>query len=206
MESDHHAIIDVGAGMTNQVSNTIDLLLAQSFKEIAVNKPIEKITIKEITDLAGVIRPTFYNHFQDKYELMEWIIRMELLEPMRPLLLKHQFADALYLPMEALIDSKAYYMRAARLEGQNSFEESLRSQISNLILECIPPEKLQSKLPYAWLTPQRTADYFAAVISDAVMCWILSGMEAPKEEFADVFLHLCFHSIAELIGDLHISE
>ena len=192
--------------MINQVSNTIDLLLAQSFKEIAVTKPIEKITIKEITDLAGVIRPTFYNHFQDKYELMEWIIRTELLETMRPLLLEHKFTEALYLPMDALLASKAYYIRAAKLEGQNSFEESLRGQVSELILECIPPQKLQAKLPYAWLTPRRAADYFAAIISDAAMGWILSGMEAPKEEFADVFLHLCFHSIVELIGELHISE
>jgi AcrR family transcriptional regulator len=68
------------------MSNTIDLLLAESFKEIAVTKPIEKITIKEITDRAGVIRPTFYNHFQDKYELMEWIIQTELISPMKPLL------------------------------------------------------------------------------------------------------------------------
>ena len=27
-----------------------------------------------ITDAAGVIRPTFYNYFQDKYEVMEWLL------------------------------------------------------------------------------------------------------------------------------------
>ena len=54
----------------------VDRLLAESFKELAAGAPIDKITIKEITDKAGVIRPTFYNHFQDKYELLEWIIRI----------------------------------------------------------------------------------------------------------------------------------
>ena len=67
--------------MTNQGRNAIDTLLAESLKELTIKQPIEKITIKEITDKAGVIRPTFYNHFQDKYELLEWIIRTELLEP-----------------------------------------------------------------------------------------------------------------------------
>ena len=57
--------------MTGQGKCAIDTLLAESFKELAKKHPIEKITIKEITDLAGVIRPTFYNHFQDKYELLE---------------------------------------------------------------------------------------------------------------------------------------
>ena len=53
--------------MTNQGKNAIDTVLAESLKELSESRPLEKITIKEITDKAGVIRPTFYNHFQDKY-------------------------------------------------------------------------------------------------------------------------------------------
>ena len=52
--------------MTNQGKNAIDLALAESLKEQAATRPIEKITIKEITDRAGPTRPNFYNHFQDK--------------------------------------------------------------------------------------------------------------------------------------------
>ena len=57
--------------MTQQGKNAIDLVLAESLIELSAKKPIDKITIKEITDKAGVIRPTFYNHFQDKYELID---------------------------------------------------------------------------------------------------------------------------------------
>ena len=70
--------------MASQGKREIDQLLADSFRELACQGPIEKITIKEITDRAGVIRPTFYNHFQDKYELLEWIINQDLIEPMKP--------------------------------------------------------------------------------------------------------------------------
>ena len=51
--------------MTGQAKSAVDTLLAEALKELAEKHPIEKITIKEITDRAGVIRPTFYNHFQD---------------------------------------------------------------------------------------------------------------------------------------------
>ncbi|MFR7520269.1 MAG: TetR family transcriptional regulator [Mediterraneibacter faecis] len=44
-------------------------LLALSFKELIMKMPFEKITVKMITDGADVIRPTFYKHFQDKYEI-----------------------------------------------------------------------------------------------------------------------------------------
>ena len=47
--------------MTQQGKNAIDLVLAESLIELSAKKPIDKITIKEITDKAGVIRPTFYS-------------------------------------------------------------------------------------------------------------------------------------------------
>ena len=56
--------------MVKKNKQSVDDLLAASFKELACQQPIEKITIKQITDKAGVIRPTFYNHFQDKYNLL----------------------------------------------------------------------------------------------------------------------------------------
>ena len=88
--------------MTNQGRNEIDKLLAESLKELTIKQPIEKITIKEITDKAGVIRPTFYNHFQDKYELLEWIIRTELLEPVKPLIQNGMIDQALIsIPKQA---------------------------------------------------------------------------------------------------------
>ena len=69
-----------------QSKTNIDEMLADSFKVLALKMPIDKITIKEITDGAGVIRPTFYNHFRDKYELLEWMIHREILEPVIPLM------------------------------------------------------------------------------------------------------------------------
>ena len=66
-----------------QSKTNVDQMLAESFKDLTLRMPIDKITIKQITDGAGVIRPTFYNHFQDKYGLLEWIIRTEILDPVR---------------------------------------------------------------------------------------------------------------------------
>ena len=80
-------------------NNAIDLLLAESLKEIAITKPIEKITIREITDRAGVIRPTFYNHFQDKYELLEWIVQNDLIDPMEPFIRRDMLKEGLTMAL-----------------------------------------------------------------------------------------------------------
>ena len=63
-----------------QIKELTKRLIANSFKELLLQNSFEKITIKMITDHANVIRPTFYNHFHDRYELLEWIFRDEVLD------------------------------------------------------------------------------------------------------------------------------
>ena len=107
--------------MENQTKETrkaIDLLLSESFKELALKKPIEKITIKEITGSAGVIRPTFYNHFRDKYELMEWIVREELMQPMLSIMQKGQYYE---VPYRALVTNEISNLLVAGRCASGSF-------------------------------------------------------------------------------------
>ena len=36
-------------------------------------KPIDKITVKDLVEICGVNRQTFYYHFDDVYDLLEWV-------------------------------------------------------------------------------------------------------------------------------------
>jgi probable dihydroxyacetone kinase regulator len=47
--------------------------LAESFKKLLRRQSFDKITVKEIVEDCGVNRQTFYYHFHDIYDLMEWI-------------------------------------------------------------------------------------------------------------------------------------
>lgn len=46
--------------------------LAASLKKLLSRKPLEKITVVDIAEDCGVNRQTFYYHFQDIYDLIEW--------------------------------------------------------------------------------------------------------------------------------------
>ena len=46
--------------------------LEASLKRLLLEKPLSKITISDITDDCGISRMTFYYHFQDIYDLVEW--------------------------------------------------------------------------------------------------------------------------------------
>lgn len=47
--------------------------LQQTLAKLLVQKPINKITVKELCDMVDINRSTFYAHYQDVYELMEQI-------------------------------------------------------------------------------------------------------------------------------------
>ena len=51
--------------------------LAPSLKNLLLKKPLNKITINDITDDCGINRMTFYYHFKDIYDLAEWACLQE---------------------------------------------------------------------------------------------------------------------------------
>ncbi|MDN6413139.1 TetR/AcrR family transcriptional regulator [Staphylococcus gallinarum] len=61
-----------------RVSRTKSLLM-NAFREIAKEKKIHAITVKDITDRATVNRATFYAHFYDKYDIMDYTISETIL-------------------------------------------------------------------------------------------------------------------------------
>ena len=46
--------------------------LEASLKNLLSKKPLDKITISDITEDCGISRMTFYYHFQDIFGLIEW--------------------------------------------------------------------------------------------------------------------------------------
>ena len=55
------------------MAQTTKRALEASLKKLLPRKPLNKITINDITEDCGVNRMTFYYHFQDIYDLIEWI-------------------------------------------------------------------------------------------------------------------------------------
>lgn len=47
-------------------------ILAQSLRELAKTRPIDAITVRDITENCGYSTATFYRQFKDKYDLIAW--------------------------------------------------------------------------------------------------------------------------------------
>ncbi len=94
-------------------------LLAESLKELSARKSIDKITVKEIVQNCGFTAKTFYNHFQDKYDLIAWIYSTAALKIM------------------SKIDGENYTWRDSLSDGFKYFLDN-KDFLKNLIEKSLP--------------------------------------------------------------------
>jgi len=59
------------------MSNKTKQALGSALKQMLNVKPIDKITAKDIVEICGVNRQTFYYHFDDVYDLLEWVFELD---------------------------------------------------------------------------------------------------------------------------------
>ena len=60
-------------------SNITKKALADALKELMDTKPFHKISVSDICERCQMNRKSFYYHFKDKYDLMNWIYDTEFI-------------------------------------------------------------------------------------------------------------------------------
>lgn len=172
--------------------------LAQSMKQLLRKSPIEKITIQELVDLAGVIRPTFYHHFRDKYELLEYIVREDLLVPVKPLLMNDMITEGLTLLFSSIKKEREFYERAVRIEGQNSFESIAIQEVKKLLLEVMESLYGRNHYRYVWLSRDVIAEYYAQSMCYVAITWIKQDFMIEPRELSEIYDHLTKSSMVDI--------
>ncbi len=101
-------------------ANLTEKALAKTMKHLLSQKPLCKISIKDITSECQINRKTYYYHFRDKYELVNWIFLDEFYN-----YLDYNNISNVWDFLEPLsvyfYENKKYYRNAFAYKGQNSF-------------------------------------------------------------------------------------
>ncbi len=176
-------------------------ILAASLKQLLGRIPMEKITVKDITDGAGVIRPTFYNHFSDKYELLEYIIREDLLKPVKPLLLNHMIMEGLTLLFSNLKNDRDFYINAVKIEGQNSFESIARQEVTKLLLEVMDEVSGGNHYRYVWLSRDIVAQFYAQSMCYVAITWIKRDFMIEPKELSEIYEYLTKSTMLDVLKE-----
>lgn len=175
-------------------------LIADSFKELMLTNPFEKITIKMICDKAGLIRPTFYNHYKDKYDLVEWIFYEDIIKDVTNLIEHGMEEEATKYLITCMYEEREFYKKVFETTGQNCFEDVMRKHIYELFLK-----RLRSgngmKLPAdSILNEESVSQYYALGLITAIKTWVINGSEdMAVNQIIDAYHYLMKHSIYDII-------
>ena len=91
-------------------------LLVEAFQEVSREKRMSQITVKDITERATVNRATFYAHFTDKYDILDYTLSETILKDLNDTL---SISDVINeIVISNLFVSIAHYM----VEVQDSCE------------------------------------------------------------------------------------
>lgn len=113
-------------------------LLAESLKDLSRFKPIDKITIKELTKNCGLTSPTFYNHFRDKYDLIAWIYNQKVEASLENFGRGDSLEDVICKWLEIILEDEDFYVNLLKnAVGQNSFRYTTTDHAINLLGEWI---------------------------------------------------------------------
>ena len=177
-------------------------VIADTFKELLLKNSMEKITVKEICENAGVIRPTFYNHFADKYDVIEYIVNHDLLDPIRPLLSNNMIPAAYTLLLSNIGNDIEFYKRAVKIEGQNSFSNISISLVTELLVETIEKLHPVHHFRYSWMSREMLAEYYANTMCYIAINWIKRDFAVSPDELSEIFDYISSHSIIDIFNDI----
>lgn len=152
--------------------------IAETMKHLMQTKPLQKISVGDIATECGITRNSFYYHFQDKFDLVNWIYYTEMAS-----LIKHQFeqqSDS-WQNIQALCalfySERVFYQNALSITGQNSFSDYSKE----VMVEFIKPQigALYGNDQDSAACAAIFADAFVSIVSS----WIVDGAKVPPEEF-----------------------
>lgn len=116
--------------------------IAKAFKSQFISRPFDRISVSDIMAETGMRRQTFYNHFLDKYDLMEWIFRTELSEQIIDNLTYISGFQLLNELFQFFQGNRQFYGQLFQITDQNDFssyfEDYCQQVIEKIIVDYSP--------------------------------------------------------------------
>ncbi len=166
-------------------------VLAYAMKDLMRQRPLSKITVGDICAACDMNRKSFYYHFRDKYDLVNWIFYTDFFEDYL------QEEDEL-APSDALVrfcmffqKNMSFYRAALKQTGQNSFYEYLGDVIRPMVTGRLKPYFARDEHFDFYV------DFFVSVYRDSVVKWVLDGCTIDAQTYVELL-----YKASSVVGQL----
>ena len=179
---------------TNETKNSFIV----SFCKLYMKKPIEKISIRELTDTAGYNRTTFYNYFSDIYDVLDYIenssiryVKKNIIIDMKKENPSKQFINTFL----NIYENWESYIKVL-LSNQNSahFTDRLKKELFNSCMDAF-------NLPKNNIRAEYILDFYLSAIISVISRWIRNQSEMSSLEMANLLEDMLTNNIFKKIDN-----
>lgn len=162
------------------MSNTTKLALEASLKKLLLHKPIDKITINDLTSDCGISRMSFYYHFKDIYDLVEWACVEDGKRALKDKKTYDTWQEGLQQIFEAVLENKPFILNVYNSVSRKKIENYLYKLTYGLIADVIAEKCAGIEL--AEEDKAFIAEFYKYGFVGVMLDWIDRGMKDDYEE------------------------
>ena len=148
--------------------------LEASLKNLLLQKPLSKITISDITEDCGINRMTFYYHFKDIYDLVEWSCQEDASKALAGNKTYETWQQGFLQLFKAVQDNKPFIMNVYHSVSREQVENYLY-RITYDLLEGVVEEQAQG------MSVRQEDKAFVGLMLD----WIKNDMKGDSQLLVD---------------------
>ena len=160
--------------------NTTKPALEASLKKLLLHKPIDKITIADLTADCGISRISFYYHFKDIYDLVEWVCVEDGKRALQGKKTYDTWQEGMRQIFEAVMENKPFILNVYRGVGREKVENYLYKLTFDLIAGVVEEKCAGSEL--AREDKGFIAEFYKFGFVGIMLDWIDRGMKEDYEE------------------------
>lgn len=176
--------------------------LERSLKNLLLKKPLTKITINDIAEDCGISRMTFYYHFKDIYDLVEWVCVEDARKALAEKNTYDTWQQGLLQIFELVRENKPFVINVYRCVHQEQAERYIKPLVDHLIMQVIDEEA-------DTMTVQKTDKEFIArvysyIFVGLMLDWIKDDMHEEPQKIVDRLAQLIKGTMQEALRRFQI--
>ena len=166
-------------------------IIASAFQDLTINEEIDRISITDIMKQADFRRQTFYDHFDDKYDLVTWIFSYELCQKIQTDMVWANWENILWQILTYLESKKEYYKKIFLNIKLDSFKEffiySIKQIVKQLTDDYFNDEFLSLEQEQVI---QTATDFYSYGLSESLYHWVLENCQPNSQNYHEMLVQL----------------
>ncbi|AIY83558.1 transcriptional regulator, TetR family [Clostridium baratii str. Sullivan] len=154
--------------------------LANSLKTLMKKTELNKISVKNIVDECNLNRQTFYYHFEDVYDLIDWIYKTEALNSIKECDDYEHWTDGLIIIFKYIEKNKEFCLNTLNSLGRSHLNNYLYLVTNELISGVI--DELSIDMNVKKEDKEFMSSFYTVAFKGLIIKWMDDGMKEKPEE------------------------